>query len=205
MQHRDPNYKLNPGDLITVDPTSIITLNPSSQVGATTAEETGASATAAPAATEEASAESADTVEATATSEAAESTEAAEAASETAQATEATGAAEAEAESSEADADGDAKTVSKSAKRAALQGPLPFRLPDFAAPFMFIPPYVEVSFPTCSFVYLRHPTAGPGYSEIASPYNAAGETLKLTVEWYASHGRRTRKRKPHLAGKRLGA
>lgn len=37
-------------------------------------------------------------------------------------------------------------------------GVLPFNLPPFATPFLFIPPFLEVSFKTCSFIYLRHPT-----------------------------------------------
>jgi hypothetical protein len=66
----------------------------------------------------------------------------------------------------------------------------PFRLPEFAAPFIFIPAYIEVSFPTCSAIYVRHPTARPGYSEIPTPYDADGEVVRLSWEWYAK--RRTR-------------
>lgn len=61
----------------------------------------------------------------------------------------------------------------------------PFHLPDYAAPFVFIPAYLEVSFPTCSAVYLRHPTARPGYSEVPTPYDADGEVVRLAWEWYA--------------------
>lgn len=64
-------------------------------------------------------------------------------------------------------------------------GHAPFHLPDYAAPFVFIPAYLEVSFPTCSTVYLRHPTARPGYSEIPTPYDADGEVVRLAWEWYA--------------------
>lgn len=60
-----------------------------------------------------------------------------------------------------------------------------FRLPDYATPCVFIPAYLEVSFPTCSTVYLRHPTARPGYSEIPTPYDADGEVVRLAWEWYA--------------------
>lgn len=63
--------------------------------------------------------------------------------------------------------------------RTLPQGVRPFKLPDFAAPFIFIPPYLEVSFPTCTAVYVRHPTAGPGYSEVPTPYAADGEIVKL--------------------------
>ena len=61
----------------------------------------------------------------------------------------------------------------------------PFRLPDYATPFIFIPAYLEVSFQTCSTVYLRHPTARPGYSEIPTPYDADGEVIRLAWEWYS--------------------
>lgn len=69
---------------------------------------------------------------------------------------------------------------------------LPFSLPDYAAPFLFIPAYLEVSFATCSTIYVRHPTARPGYSEIPSPYEADGEIARLTWEYYKGVGRRRR-------------
>ena len=61
----------------------------------------------------------------------------------------------------------------------------PFTLPDYASPFLFIPAYIEVAFQTCSAVYVRHPTARPGYSEIPTPYDADGEIVRLAWEWYA--------------------
>lgn len=67
---------------------------------------------------------------------------------------------------------------------------LPFHLPDYAAPFLFIPPYLEVNFPTASAVYVRHPTAGPGFSEIPTPYEADGEVVRLAWEWYTQGKRR---------------
>lgn len=67
----------------------------------------------------------------------------------------------------------------------SVHGQTPFRLPDYATPFVFIPAYLEVSFPTCSTIYLRHPTARPGYSEIPTPYDADGEVVRLAWEWYA--------------------
>jgi hypothetical protein len=71
----------------------------------------------------------------------------------------------------------------------------PFHLPDYATPFIFIPTYLEVSFPTCSAVYLRHPTARPGYSEIPTPYEADGEVVRLAWEWYAKVRPRMRSRR----------
>ncbi|KAF8517507.1 hypothetical protein BU17DRAFT_49698 [Hysterangium stoloniferum] len=77
------------------------------------------------------------------------------------------------------------------AKRADLT---PFTLPEFAAPFIFIPAYIEPSFATCSAVYVRHPTARPGYSEIPTPYDADGEVVRLAWEWYAKRRPRMRSR-----------
>jgi hypothetical protein len=70
-------------------------------------------------------------------------------------------------------------------KDGAGSAQTPFHLPDYATPFIFVPAYLEVSFPTCSAVYLRHPTARPGYSEIPTPYDADGEIVRLAWEWYA--------------------
>lgn len=71
----------------------------------------------------------------------------------------------------------------------------PFTLPDYAAPFIFIPAYIEPSFLTCSAVYVRHPTARPGYSEIPTPYDADGEIVRLAWEWYAKRRPRMRSRR----------
>lgn len=68
----------------------------------------------------------------------------------------------------------------------------PFNLPPYASPFIFLPAYAEVSFPTCSAVYVRHPTARPGYSEIPTPYDADGEIVRLAWEWYAKRRPRNR-------------
>jgi len=79
------------------------------------------------------------------------------------------------------------KDVSSIAKTedGSSNGQTAFQLPDYATPFIFVPAYLEVSFPTCSSVYLRHPTARPGYSEVPTPYNADGEVVRLAWEWYA--------------------
>ncbi|THH07006.1 hypothetical protein EW145_g3683 [Phellinidium pouzarii] len=60
----------------------------------------------------------------------------------------------------------------------------PLHLPPYAAPFIFIPAYIEVSFATCSAVFVRRPTARYMYSEIPSPYDADGEIMRLSWEWY---------------------
>lgn len=80
-----------------------------------------------------------------------------------------------------------------SAKLAPTKSSLtPFNLPPYASPFIFIPAYAEVSFPTCSAIYVRHPTARPGYSEIPTPYDADGEVIRLAWEWYSKMRPRTR-------------
>ena len=70
----------------------------------------------------------------------------------------------------------------------------PFNLPDYASPFLFVPAYLEPSFKTCSVVYVRHPTARPGYSEIPTPYDGDGEIVRFAWEWYA-------KRRPKIRSK----
>ena len=60
----------------------------------------------------------------------------------------------------------------------------PFNLPPYASPFLFIPPYIEPSFSTCSAIFVRRPTARFQYSEIPSPYDADGELMRLSWEWY---------------------
>ena len=63
-----------------------------------------------------------------------------------------------------------------------------FTLPAYAAPHLFVPAYLEPNFKTCSAVYVRHPTARPGYSEIPSPYDADGEIMSLAWEWFKKKG-----------------
>lgn len=87
----------------------------------------------------------------------------------------------------------DLSQPNSSAKRASAKSSLtPFNLPPYASPFIFIPAYAEVSFPTCSAIYVRHPTARPGYSEIPTPYDADGEVIRLAWEWYSKMRPRTR-------------
>ncbi|KAI0067100.1 alpha-L RNA-binding motif-containing protein [Artomyces pyxidatus] len=71
----------------------------------------------------------------------------------------------------------------------------PFNLPPYASPFLFIPAYIEPSFATCSAIYVRHPTARPGYSEIPTPYDADGEIVRLAWEWYAKVRPRNRSKR----------
>ncbi|KAF8664116.1 hypothetical protein AX16_000806 [Volvariella volvacea WC 439] len=68
----------------------------------------------------------------------------------------------------------------------------PFYLPHYASPWLFIPAYIEPNFATCSAVYVRHPTARPGYSEIPTPYDADGEVIRFAWEWYVKRRPRVR-------------
>ncbi|KAF9074737.1 hypothetical protein BDP27DRAFT_1213996 [Rhodocollybia butyracea] len=68
----------------------------------------------------------------------------------------------------------------------------PFHLPLYASPWLFVPAYIEPNFGTCSAIYVRHPTARPGYSEIPTPYDADGEIMRLTWEWYSKRRPRIR-------------
>ncbi|GAA5865701.1 hypothetical protein JCM1840_003224 [Sporobolomyces johnsonii] len=158
----DPNIKLNPGDLISVDPSAVTTLQPP---------------------------------------------KAHEAAAKVAKAGPPSPDASSETPNSDASASADASSDSTASSTSAASGSkvLPFHLPDYASPFLFIPPYIEPSFTTCSAVYLRHPTAGPGISEVPSPYEADGEVMRLAWDYYSALGRKGDKRPQALVGKRLGA
>lgn len=70
----------------------------------------------------------------------------------------------------------------------------PFHLPTHASAFLFIPAYIQPSFATCSAVYVRHPTARPGYSEIPTPYDADGDVIRFAWEYYARMRPRIRSR-----------
>ncbi|CAH7670366.1 hypothetical protein BY996DRAFT_4584156 [Phakopsora pachyrhizi] len=65
---------------------------------------------------------------------------------------------------------------------------LTFTLPAYSSPFIFIPPYLEVSFRLCSTIFLRAPTSGLNYCEIPTPYDSDGEVMRLTWEWYTKQG-----------------
>ncbi|KAM0791307.1 hypothetical protein ACM66B_005779 [Microbotryomycetes sp. NB124-2] len=153
----DANIMLNPGDLISVDPSAVSTLKP---------------------------AKAAATVEAT--------NEDKQPATEDSDAV--------------TDVSGDSPPSStRPASRDGSKKPLRFELPEFASPFLFVPAYLEVSWTTCSAIYLRDPAPGPGMSEVPSPYEADGEVMRLAWEYYSGLGRKGDKRPAGMVGKRLGA
>ncbi|KZT02916.1 uncharacterized protein LAESUDRAFT_791048 [Laetiporus sulphureus 93-53] len=91
-----------------------------------------------------------------------------------------------------------AKEEPKSPKPKRKSDLTPFHLPPYASPSIFIHAYIEPSFATCSAVYLCHPTALPGYSEIPTPYDADGELVRAAWEWY-SHVRPCMRSKRQLS------
>lgn len=52
----------------------------------------------------------------------------------------------------------------------------------YMSAFAFIPRYLEVNHKICSAVYLRHPVARPGLSEVPTPF--AYDTMQLAYTWY---------------------
>ena len=58
----------------------------------------------------------------------------------------------------------------------------PWRPREFMSAFAFIPRYLEVNHNICAAVYLRHPVARPGISEVPSPFSESVGTLAYT--WY---------------------
>lgn len=240
----DPNKLLEPGDLITVDPKVIPMLDLKAAEKAKAliekkhqedqlrrqgqmeeiAEKRGDSSAQAAEVKEEGQVDQAPKVaqgegQSAAAAESSESGEAQATAAEGGQAAQEKSAEATEAQSEEAQ---EAKKASPKqenkgpkAKDAELPaGVLPFTLPFFASPFLFIPPYLEVSFATCSAIYLRHPTIVPVTSQqraeadtsrgrnsppsppyrtdIPSPYPAGGDMFSMAWEHYARDAPRTR-------------
>lgn len=59
-----------------------------------------------------------------------------------------------------------------------------FQPVPYMSPWMFIPPYLEVCYSTCSTVFLRSPFAQPNEMEIPSPYPPVWH--QLAFEWYST-------------------
>jgi hypothetical protein len=58
----------------------------------------------------------------------------------------------------------------------------PWRPRDYMAAFAFVPRYLEVHHKICAAVYLRHPVARPGFSEVPSPFGDS--ILTPAFVWY---------------------
>ncbi|KAI0635383.1 hypothetical protein C8Q77DRAFT_1208703 [Trametes polyzona] len=181
-KHVNPNTRLAPGDMVSVDPAAIRFLQERPQHEEEVTEEDEAVSEATAEASEEAAEET--------TSEA--SADQAEAAAEVEDATESSEPSKESKPKREADSKSPASTKTSSIIPGFRSHFTPFSLPPYAAPFIFIPAYLEPSFSTCSVIYLRHPTARPGYSEIPTPWDADGEIVRLTWEWYSKRRMRIR-------------
>ncbi|KAI9069392.1 alpha-L RNA-binding motif-containing protein [Trametes sanguinea] len=173
-KHTNPNTRLAPGDMVSVDPKAIRFLQERPE----------------PIEEVEEDAEQAEETEAQAVEETAEE-DAAEESTETESTSESS---EPEAESKKSKARKSSHSDRQSSRYTAGAGSdlTPFHLPPYASPFLFIPAYLEPSFTTCSVIYLRHPTARPGYSEIPTPWDADGEVVRLAWEWYSKRRMRIR-------------
>lgn len=203
----DPGRLLEERDLITVEPACVPMLNKDVAKRVQADRERLAPS---PPAAEESSAEVApsDTAPETAPAEDASEATSAEKASEGTEKKE-----ESVSDTTETSSDApDSKSKESSAASALAPGVLPFHLPPFAAPFLFIPPYLDVSFRTCSAIYLHHPSlsqhivrsrdndssGGRRYSQlmyrsdIPSPYPAHGDIFGLAWELYARNAPRVR-------------
>ncbi|CAL1710646.1 unnamed protein product [Somion occarium] len=155
-KHTNANTRLAPGDMVSVDPAAIRFIQPKAEPKVETEVETQEESENAEAAESEARASESDS----------ESLEASESKPVETKATPRT------------------PDLSYKEKKKAKRNLTPFHLPDYASPFIFIPAYLEASFSTCSVIYLRHPTARPGYSEIPTPYDADGYVVRFAWEWY---------------------
>lgn len=63
----------------------------------------------------------------------------------------------------------------------------PWKPRQFLAPFAILPNHLEISFKTCSAIYLRDPIARPGQSEVISPF--ALNVHERAYMYYARKGK----------------
>lgn len=156
-QENNPNIRLNPGDMFSVDPSAIPMLaKPQATTPLPPAEPEA-----------EPSTEETETAAASETAESAPSSEPSESTA--------------------------AKSTTPTSAPKQDTANAWFTLPAYAAPHLFVPAYLEPNFKTCSAVYVRHPTARPGYSEIPSPYDADGKVMSLSWEWFKWRGESRRR------------
>lgn len=197
----NPNQLLHPGDMISVEPLAVPMLSKqladkAKQQKVNDAVSGEAEATEAAQAAESAEAAAAEPAEAKEGAEASET----EASSETASSE------NAENKDSTTSTETAVSAKGKEKEKTLPHGVHPFTLPDYAAPFLFIPPYLEVSFTTCSAIYIRHPTIVPSKTispidnkprwtfrtDLPSPYPAGGELYSMAWEHYTRNAPRTR-------------
>ncbi|KAI0354074.1 alpha-L RNA-binding motif-containing protein [Trametes cingulata] len=179
-KHTNPNTRLAPGDMVSVDPKAIRFLQPrpEREEQLEEVEEDSAEATAESA--EPSEGESPPETDSDTPEDAAEEDSAAESTEDS------------KAASKESKSRKNSRYSDKPSAIPTGSDLTPFHLPPYASPFLFIPAYLEPSFSTCSVIYLRHPTARPGYSEIPTPWDADGEIVRLAWEWYSKRRMRIR-------------
>ncbi|KAH8149651.1 uncharacterized protein LAJ45_06282 [Morchella importuna] len=164
-----PNYMLNPGDMFSVDQTKVLYATGAPKVG------TGKSASE----STESDSESTETPEATEEEEGT-SAEASDEAPDPVTPDEALAALSLDTPSSSSSTHkkGDPNNPVDYSKPYAT----PWRPRDYLPPFAFIPKYLEVNHNTCHAVYLRHPVARPGQTEVPSPFGP--EVMQLAFNWF---------------------
>ncbi|ORY38173.1 hypothetical protein BCR33DRAFT_720881 [Rhizoclosmatium globosum] len=184
-----PARRLNPGDLISIDPKVVVTLIP--QKTAKTAPETVVEAE-----TEKAIDAEPQTVAPPAEKKA--KTVASEDSKEDGKEVVERSPSAPESEKAEAAAGAKEPKEKKLSQLDLLVKKHPKSLPffplPFMAPWMFIPAYLEVCYNTCSTVFLRTPLPQPNSVEIPSPH--APDMHALAYEWYSSIKRSKTKRPP---------
>ncbi|KAI5850281.1 hypothetical protein DFP73DRAFT_571718 [Morchella snyderi] len=169
-----PNYMLNPGDMFSVDQTKVLYATGAPKIG---------SAKPPAAAESESESESTDTPDSTEAAPISES-------SAPAPAPDPTTPDEALAALTLTDPTTPTTTSSTTHKNGDPNNPVdyskpyatPWRPRDYLPPFAFIPKYLEVNHHTCHAVYLRHPVARPGQTEVPSPFGP--EVMQLAFNWF---------------------
>ncbi|EIN05476.1 alpha-L RNA-binding motif-containing protein [Punctularia strigosozonata HHB-11173 SS5] len=195
-KHTNPNTRIAPGDMVTVNPAAIRFLQPAPAAPIDEKHPRADDKASTDETTDEASASATETdtsPDETSPQSSAEAQPSSEPESESE-----SGASDSTHPSSSAPSH-PSKYAAKLAKRAeaaaAAESLTPFTLPPYASPFIFVPAYIEVSFLACSAIYVRHPTARPNYSEIPTPYDADGAVVRLAWEWYSKRRVRLRSAK----------
>ncbi|SPO23959.1 related to ribosomal protein S4 precursor, mitochondrial [Ustilago trichophora] len=198
----NPNQLLQPGDLVSVEPSAVPMLS-KQLADKAKSQKVNDAVTGEAEATEAAQAAEAEAEAAPVEAEAKEGESAAAATESTTSSSEA-----AASDSTDSTRATTSPTSSKGKEKEKTLPPgvHPFTLPDYAAPFLFIPPYLEVSFTTCSVIYVRHPTIVPYKTfspadnkarwtfrtDLPSPYPAGGELYSMAWEHYTRNAPRTR-------------
>ncbi|KAJ3354483.1 mitochondrial 37S ribosomal protein nam9 [Entophlyctis luteolus] len=200
-----PARRLNPGDMVEVDANMVTTLTPSMRTAQdekkVTKEEEDAKPdeNAPPQAKSEAGLLQADSGVSSSTAGADSPVETSTAKSEgDPQKQDATTVVDAAAT---IDSEPDTRTKSQKKVPSALAALIekhpnsrPFTPHPYMAPWMFIPPYLEVCYNTCATIFLRSPLPHASSVEIPSPHPP--DLHSLAYEWYSSIKRGKTKRPP---------